>query len=116
MYIHQNAGQHPDDLRGSLPTRRTRVHPATASIRTRAACQWIRPSCEPASRLQRRLPIRGSSASEKHATRIRRAASMTSRGGSSERGSAAADKVDAARVGVWLIIVLLIPRVVRMLY
>src|SRR5260370_39075029 len=36
-------------------------------------------------------------------------------GGSSQRGSASADVVDAARIGAWLVVVLLIPRVVRML-
>ena len=41
---------------------------------------------------------------------------MTSRGGSSERGSAIADVVDASRIGAWLIVALLIPRVMRMLY
>lgn len=41
---------------------------------------------------------------------------MTSQRGSSDRGSAAADNVDAARIGAWLVVVLLIPRVVRMLY
>ncbi|MGH7925362.1 MAG: ArnT family glycosyltransferase [Candidatus Binatus sp.] len=40
---------------------------------------------------------------------------MTSRG-SSRRGSAGVDSVDAARIGVWLMVVLLIPRIVRMLY
>ena len=42
--------------------------------------------------------------------------SMTSRRGSSERGSATAQSVDATRIGAWLVVVLLIPRVVRMLY
>ena len=46
---------------------------------------------------------------------MRRVASMTSRG-SSRRVSASADSVDAARIGAWLVVVLLIPRVVRMLY
>jgi hypothetical protein len=41
---------------------------------------------------------------------------MTSRRDSSERGSAIADSVDAARIGAWLVVALLIPRVVRMLY
>jgi hypothetical protein len=36
--------------------------------------------------------------------------------GSSRRGSADADHTAAARIGAWLIVVLLIPRVVRMLY
>ncbi len=40
---------------------------------------------------------------------------MTSRG-SSRRVSASADSVDAARIGLRLVVVLLIPRVVRMLY
>jgi Dolichyl-phosphate-mannose-protein mannosyltransferase len=40
---------------------------------------------------------------------------MTSRG-SSRRVSADAGSADAARIGVWLVVVLLIPRVVRMLY
>jgi dolichyl-phosphate-mannose-protein mannosyltransferase len=40
---------------------------------------------------------------------------MTSRG-SSRRVSADADRVEAARIGAWLVVVLLIPRVVRMLY
>src|SRR5258708_39042107 len=41
---------------------------------------------------------------------------MTSRRGSSPGNSASADSVDSARIGAWLVIVLLIPRVVRMLY
>ncbi len=41
---------------------------------------------------------------------------MTSRPDSSQRGSATADNVDAARIGAWVVVVLLIPRVVRMLY
>ena len=41
---------------------------------------------------------------------------MTSRRGSSERGSATAQNADATRIGAWLIVVLLVPRVVRMLY
>ncbi|HEY9158070.1 ArnT family glycosyltransferase [Candidatus Binatus sp.] len=40
---------------------------------------------------------------------------MTSRG-SSRRISAAAGNADAVRIGAWLVVVLLIPRVVRMLY
>ena len=40
---------------------------------------------------------------------------MTSRG-SSQRGSATADNAGAARIGAWLIVALLIPRVVRTLY
>ena len=40
---------------------------------------------------------------------------MTSRG-SSRRVSASADSVDAARICAWLIVVLLVPRIVRMLY
>ena len=40
---------------------------------------------------------------------------MTSRG-SSRRASATADNTGAARIGGWLIVVLLVPRVVRMLY
>jgi dolichyl-phosphate-mannose-protein mannosyltransferase len=40
---------------------------------------------------------------------------MTARS-SSRRDSANADSVDAARVGAWLIVVLLIPRILRMLY
>jgi hypothetical protein len=40
---------------------------------------------------------------------------MTSRG-SSRRVSASAASTDAARIGAWLVVVLLIPRVVRMLY
>jgi hypothetical protein len=40
---------------------------------------------------------------------------MTSRG-SSQRGSATQHNADAARIGAWLLVVLLIPRVVRMLY
>jgi Dolichyl-phosphate-mannose-protein mannosyltransferase len=40
---------------------------------------------------------------------------MTSRG-SSRRVSASADSADAARIGAWLIVVLLVPRVVRMFY
>src|ERR1700735_1811256 len=43
------------------------------------------------------------------------APSMTSRD-SSQRVSADADSVDAARIGAWLIVVLLVPRIVRMLY
>src|ERR1700689_2055764 len=43
------------------------------------------------------------------------APSMTSRD-SSQRVSTDADSVDAARVGAWLIVVLLVPRIVRMLY
>src|ERR1700733_3616777 len=43
------------------------------------------------------------------------APSMTSHD-SSQRVSADADRVDSARIGAWLIAVLLIPRVVRMLY
>jgi hypothetical protein len=35
---------------------------------------------------------------------------------SSQRGSATSDGVDAARIGVWLVVVLLIPRIARMLY
>ncbi len=46
---------------------------------------------------------------------MRRAPSMTSRG-SSQRVSATADSADAARIGGWLLVVLLIPRIVRMLY
>ena len=46
---------------------------------------------------------------------MRRAVSMTSRG-SSRRVSATADNPGAARIGRWLIVALLIPRVVRMLY
>ena len=41
---------------------------------------------------------------------------MTSRPDSSQGGSATADNVDGARIGAWLVVVLLIPRVVRMLY
>jgi hypothetical protein len=41
---------------------------------------------------------------------------MISRPDSSRRDSAAAQDVDATRIGAWLIVVLLIPRVVRMLY
>jgi len=41
---------------------------------------------------------------------------MTSPTSSSRRVSASADNADAARIGLWLIVVLLIPRVVRMLY
>src|SRR4029077_6279038 len=41
---------------------------------------------------------------------------MTSRRGSSEGGSSTAQNVDAARIGAWLIVVVLIPRFVRMLY
>src|SRR5260370_35108829 len=41
---------------------------------------------------------------------------MTSRRGSSPGNSASADSVDAARIGAWLVVVLLVPRVVRMLY
>src|SRR5215472_498508 len=40
---------------------------------------------------------------------------MTSRG-SSQRLSADADNANAARIGAWLIVILLIPRVLRMLY
>jgi hypothetical protein len=40
---------------------------------------------------------------------------MTSRG-SSRRVSAATSKPDAARIGTWVIVVLLLPRVVRMMY
>src|ERR1700735_4924161 len=43
------------------------------------------------------------------------APSMTSQD-SSQRVSTDADSVDAARVGAWLIVVLLVPRIVRMLY
>src|SRR5271170_3884504 len=46
---------------------------------------------------------------------MRQAASMTSRG-SSQRVSATADAADTARITAWLVIVLLIPRIVRMLY
>src|SRR6266853_2697173 len=41
---------------------------------------------------------------------------MTSPRGSSERGSAAEPKIDGASIVAWLLVVLLIPRVVRMLY
>src|SRR5258708_34165534 len=41
---------------------------------------------------------------------------MTSRRGSSPGNSASADSVDSARLGAGLVVVLLIPRVVRMLY
>ena len=37
-------------------------------------------------------------------------------GGSSRRVSASANSADAARIGVWLVVVLLVPRVVRMFY
>src|SRR5271170_4833628 len=47
--------------------------------------------------------------------RMRQAPSMTSRG-SLRRASASADSVDAARVGGWLLVALLVPRVLRMLY
>ena len=40
---------------------------------------------------------------------------MTSRG-SSRRVSASADNADAARIGAWLVVALLIPRIVRMFY
>src|SRR5258708_30228690 len=41
---------------------------------------------------------------------------MTSRRGSSPGNSASADSVDSARIGAWLVVVLLVPRVVRMRY
>ena len=37
-------------------------------------------------------------------------------GGSSRRVSASANSADAARIGVWLVVVLLVPRIVRMFY
>src|ERR1700675_5118712 len=41
---------------------------------------------------------------------------MTSRRRSSQGGSPTAQSVDAARIGAWVVVVLLIPRVVRMLF